>query len=99
MAIKGKTYYREKTNSPPLFKQVITVLSEPWTDIEQEIIKVKRFNIDYNGFKREIREFGNFLDQGETETEGFIKPIEDVGHEELKDFLICLFENKPYRGR
>lgn len=100
MATKGKTYYREKTKYPPLFKQIITVLSDPRVDvIGQKLIKVERISIDYSGIEKEVREFGDFPDEGLKEEDEIIKPIEDVGHKELKDFFFVIFENKKYTGK
>lgn len=101
MSIKGRVYYRERNQDPPLFKQIIRVLSGPGRDNQdQDVIFIDKFNIDYNGFKfKRNDDFGDFGDDGEKEMDGFIKPIEDVGHKELKDFFITLFENKKYTGR
>lgn len=102
MAIKGKTYYREKTSNPPIFKQVITVLSEPKkNNNNQDVVTVNKFSIDFTGFNNEIETFGNFKDDGEKENTGFIIPIEKVEAKKLRDFFICLFENEVYthRGR
>ncbi|MFW6226434.1 MAG: hypothetical protein ACOC3V_05705, partial [bacterium] len=70
MSIKGKVYYREKTEFPTLFKQIIKVLSDPKKYDNQTMIDVKKFNIDYTGFKIEKREFGDFPDEGGNEEVG-----------------------------
>lgn len=97
MSIKGRVYYRE-TNTPPKFKQIIKVLSSPVKDrMDQLVVKVNKFNIDYSGFKfKKNDDFGDFEDNGEKEGDGFIKPIENVDPEKLRDFIFCLFENRIY---
>lgn len=103
MSKKGKAYYRKDTKGPS-YKQIIIVLSEPihspgrCESKGEKTVNVKIYTIDYSGFhKRTTDSFCDFPESGMKKYDDIIKPMKDANHDELKDFLICLFEDKPYK--
>jgi hypothetical protein len=101
MAIEGKVYYREKTDYPPLFKQLLKVIdSDTGTHLGTKTIAVKNYSIDFSGLKiKTTHKFGSFPDEGAEKEDEFVKPIEEIDGKKLRDFIYAIFENKKYTGK